>query len=135
LGERRTGDQPNRRLRVMRVLIVEDDEASLVLARRLIEHMGHTVLTATDGLEALATAEATRPDLLLLDLRIPKLAGLDVVRALRRDRLFETMSIIAVSADVGADDRALAISAGCDDFVAKPYQPADLRAAVRRRET
>jgi DNA-binding response OmpR family regulator len=116
----------------MRILIVEDDESSLDLAKRLVEHMGHTVLTASDGLQALALARSERPDLLLLDLFIPGMAGVDVVRELRNDERVRAVPIIAISAGTTAD-RAEAMSAGCDDFVSKPYQPEELRAAIRRR--
>ena len=125
--------RPPRHHRPMRILIVEDDDASLYLAKRVAEHMGHTVLSASDGVQALATARSERLDLLLLDLRMPGISGLQVVRELRADPSLRTLPVIAVSADASTDDREAAMSAGCDDFVAKPYQPEELRAAIRRR--
>ncbi len=117
----------------MRILVVEDDDSSLQLAKRVAEHMGHTVLTANDGVQGLALAGAEKPDLLLLDLRMPGIPGLQVVREIRSDPRLQALPIIAVSANTGSDDRADALAAGCDDFVGKPYEPEDLRAAIRRR--
>ena len=119
--------------RDMRILIVEDDESSLYLAKRVVGHMGHSVLTASDGLQGLATARTEKPDLLLLDLRLPGIGGLDVVRAVRSDPALRTLPVIAVSANNSPEDREAALAAGCDDFVVKPYQPEDLRAAIQRR--
>lgn len=115
----------------MRILIVEDDESSLELAKRLVEGMGHTVLMASDGTQGLALARSERPDLLLLDLHIPGISGFDVARELRKDERFRVLPVIAVSAGTSAD-RAEAMSAGCNDYVSKPYEPEDLRAAIRR---
>ena len=117
----------------MRVLIVEDDEASRYLAKRVVEHMGHEVMTATDGVDGLASARREHPDLLLLDLRMPGMNGLDVVREIRSDPSLRALPVIAVSANNSSEDREAALAAGCDDFVVKPYQPEDLRAAIRRR--
>jgi two-component system cell cycle response regulator DivK len=111
--------------------IVEDDESSLELATRLVESMGHTVLRASDGTQGLALARSEPPDLLLVDLHIPGISGFDVARELRKDERLRVVPVIAVSAGISAD-RAEAMSAGCDDFVSKPYQPEDLRAAIRR---
>lgn len=115
----------------MRILIVEDDDSSLELAKRVVEGMGHDVLTARDGAQGLTLARSEKPDLLLLDLHLPGLSGFDVARELRNDERLRAISIIAISAGTPAD-RADAMSAGCDDFVSKPYQPEDLRAAIRR---
>jgi two-component system cell cycle response regulator DivK len=117
----------------VRILIVEDDDSSLDLAKRLVEDMGHTVLTASDGTKGLAFARSEKPDLLLLDLRMPGIDGLQVVREIRADPTLRTLPVIAVSADIADDGRAAAMAAGCDDFVAKPYDPEELRAAIRRR--
>jgi two-component system cell cycle response regulator DivK len=116
----------------MRILIVEDDESSLELAKRVVEDMGHAVLMASDGSQGLALARSERPDLLLLDLHMPGISGFDVARELRSDERLRAVPIIAISAGTSAD-RAEAMAAGCDDYVSKPYQPEDLRAAIRRR--
>jgi len=112
----------------MRILVIEDDEASLDLARRVVQGMGHTVMTAGDGLQGLALVRSERPDLVLLDLHLPGIDGFQVVRELRQDK--SALPVIAVSAG-GAADQVRAMVAGCDGFVLKPYQPEELRAAIR----
>lgn len=69
----------------IRILVIDDDDSSLELAKRVAEHMGHTVLTAGDGVLGVALARSERPDLLLLDLRLPGVTGLQVVREVRAD--------------------------------------------------
>lgn len=115
----------------MRILIIEDDESSLELAKRLVEGMGHTVLKASDGTKGLALARSEQPDLLLLDLHMPGISGFVVVRELRNDERLRDVPVIAISAGTSAD-RAEAMSAGCNDYVSKPYEPENLRAAIRR---
>jgi two-component system cell cycle response regulator DivK len=116
----------------MRILVVEDDEPSLDIARRVVEGMGHTVLTARDGVQGLALARSERPDLVLLDLHLPGLSGVEVVRELRVDEHLRALPVIAVSAGTLVD-RENALSAGCNDFVFKPYEFTRLRAAIDRQ--
>lgn len=111
---------------------MEDDESSLQLAKRIVVSMGHQVLAEKDGGRALMTAQAEKPDLILLDLHLPTLDGIEIARALRAETATRSIPIVVVSAG-SALDRAKAISAGCDDFLAKPYQPDQLRAAIRKR--
>lgn len=113
----------------MRVLIIEDDPASRDLATRILAGIGHSVVTAANGLEGIRLAHEQRPDLVLLDLHLPDVPGWIVAAQLRADDAFRTTPIIAVSAGT-SDDRANALGAGCSDFLAKPYAPAALRATV-----
>jgi CheY-like chemotaxis protein len=119
-------------LAAMRILIVEDDDSSLDLAKRVAEGMGHTVLMASDGSEGLALARSARPDLVLLDLHMPGISGFEVARELRNDEGLRAVPIIAISAGTPVD-RLDAMSAGCDDYVPKPYEFEMLRAAIRRQ--
>jgi CheY-like chemotaxis protein len=115
----------------MRILIVEDDNSSLELARRVVVSMGHAAIMSRDGLEGLAVAHSERPDLVLLDLHLPGISGVDLVRALRADNALRTTPVIAVSAaSLNAEPEAMA--AGCDEFVSKPYELQHLRDAIRR---
>ena len=116
----------------MRILVVEDDEASLDIARRVAERMGHTVLMARDGVQGLALARSERPDLVFLDLHLPGLSGFQVVRELRADEHLRALPVVAVSAGTLVD-RENALSAGCNDFVFKPYEFTRLRAAIDRQ--
>jgi twitching motility two-component system response regulator PilH len=115
----------------MRILVVEDDDASLHLARRVAEAMGHTVLTAVDGRQGLETALAELPELVLLDLRLPEMTGFEVVQRLRRDPSTRGMRVVAVSA-IESVDGGLALVAGCDELLQKPYEPERLREVIRR---
>lgn len=115
----------------MRILIVEDDEPSLLLAKRVVESVGHTVSAARDGLQAVSLARSEKPNMILLDLYLPGIAGLDIVRTLRADEKLREVPVIALSAG-DIHDQAEAIRSGCNEFLSKPYQPEQLRAAIRR---
>ncbi len=115
-----------------RILIIEDDLNNLDVAQRIVRAAGHEALTATDGVTGLEVARTERPDAVLMDLLIPQLDGWSVTRKLRAEPWAQGIPIIAVSALAMQADRALALEAGCDDFVSKPYAPAELRAVLSR---
>ena len=115
-----------------RVLVVEDEANNLDVAQRIIRASGHEALSAVDGVSALDVARAERPDAILMDLLLPRLDGFSVARALRAEDWAAHVPIIAVSALSHPGDRARALEAGCDDFVSKPYAPAELRAILVR---
>ncbi len=110
-----------------RVLIVEDDPASMDLALRIVRLEKHEPITTADGETALAVARAVRPDLVLLDLHIPKLDGWGFVTRLREEEWGKTVPVIAVSASATPPERERARRSGCDDFLAKPYYPEQMR--------
>lgn len=108
-------------------ILVVDDEADLVSVLRFgLEAAGYAVIEAGDGEEGLAQAHEHRPDLMVLDLMLPKLDGYKVCRALKFDDRFRNMPIIILSARSGEQDRQLALDMGADDFVTKPYDMQDL---------
>src|SRR2546428_6557695 len=115
-----------------RVLVVEDEANNLDVAQRIIRASGHEALSAVDGVSALDVARAEHPDAILMDLLLPRLDGFSVARALRAEDWAAHVPIIAVSALSHPGDRARALEAGCDDFVSKPYAPAELRAILVR---
>ena len=115
-----------------RILIIEDEPNNLDVARRVVRAAGHDALTATDGVTGLEIARSERPDAILIDLLLPQLDGWSVTRKLRAEPWAQGIPIIAVSALAMPADRALALEAGCDDFVSKPYAPAELRAVLAR---
>jgi two-component system sensor histidine kinase/response regulator len=117
---------------VGRVLVIEDDVNNLDVAQRIIRAAGHEAIAATDGAAGIATARAERPDVILVDLLLPRVDGWTVTKTLREDEWAKDVPIIAVSALAMQQDRARAIEAGCDDFVSKPYAPAELRAVLAR---
>ncbi|HYK97906.1 MAG TPA: response regulator [Candidatus Acidoferrales bacterium] len=115
-----------------RVLVIEDDPNNLDVAQRIIRAAGHEPISATDGASGLETARAERPDVILVDLLLPRVDGWTVTKTLRTEPWAKEIPIIAVSALAMQQDRARAIEAGCDDFVSKPYAPAELRAVLAR---
>lgn len=111
------------------VLVVEDD-ASIALGLRInLEGEGYEVLAADDGESGLALALERRPDLMILDVMLPKMNGLEVLQAVRRKGL--AMPIIVLSARTGEMDKVAGLELGAEDYVAKPFSLAELLARVR----
>jgi DNA-binding response OmpR family regulator len=110
-------------------ILVIDDEARIVkLVRDYLERAGFQVLTARDGETALQVARLERPDLIVLDLMLPGLDGLDVCRRLRQE---SGVPIIMLTARVEEADRIVGLELGADDYVTKPFSPRELVARVR----
>lgn len=114
------------------VLIVEDDPTNRMLATRVLGAAGIQYAEAVDGEQALMMLAGRKPDLVLMDLSLPGLDGWEVTRRIRRNPELSDLPILAVSAHAMSGDRDKAIAAGCDDYVTKPYRPADLIAAIAR---
>jgi DNA-binding response OmpR family regulator len=118
-----------------RILVVDDEPKIVRLVRDYLEHGGFDVLVARDGREALMRARTERPDLVVLDLGLPGLDGLDVTRALRRDT---SVPLIMLTARDGETDKVLGLELGADDYLTKPFSPRELvariRAVLRRHE-
>jgi DNA-binding response OmpR family regulator len=113
----------------MRKVMVVDDEPKIVqLARDYLEHAGFAVVVAHDGQAALATARAERPDLIVLDLGLPELDGLDVVRTLRAE---SNVPIVMLTGRSEESDKLVGLEIGADDYVTKPFSPKELVARVR----
>ena len=110
------------------VLVVEDEPKILDVVRDYLADAGFTVTTATDGRAALASARAAPPDLVVLDLGLPGLDGLDVARELHRR---SSVPIIMLTARGGEVDRVLGLELGADDYLVKPFSPRELVARVR----
>jgi DNA-binding response OmpR family regulator len=112
------------------VLVVDDDPKIVMLVRLYLEQEGYGVLVARDGLEALDTARQEQPDLIVLDLLLPQVDGLDVCRLLRAE---SQVPIIMLTARSMEDDKILGLDLGADDYVTKPFSPRELMARVRAR--
>jgi CheY-like chemotaxis protein len=114
------------------VLIGEDEPDNQVILQTVVESLvGVRAEVAGDGLAVLASVERERPRMILLDLMMPGLDGLQVTRHLKGDPLTAGIPIVAVSAMARADDREAALAAGCDAFVRKPFELDDLEAVIR----
>ena len=113
----------------MKTILVVDDEPKIVqLARDYLERAGLRVLTAYDGKSALAVARSEKPDLVVLDLGLPEMDGLDVTRALRKG---SNVPIIMLTARAEESDKLIGLELGADDYVTKPFSPKELVARVR----
>src|SRR2546423_1053647 len=115
--------------RSMRTVMVVDDEPKIVqLARDYLEHAGFAVVVAHDGSAALATARAQKPDLVVLDLGLPVVDGLDVARVLRGE---SNVPIVMLTGRSEESDKLVGLELGADDYVTKPFSPKELVARVR----
>ena len=113
----------------MKTILVVDDEPKIAqLARDYLEHAGFAVVIASDGPAALSAARRRRPDLVVLDLGLPGLDGLDVTRELRRD---SAVPIVMLTARDDELDKVLGLELGADDYLTKPFSPRELVARVR----
>jgi DNA-binding response OmpR family regulator len=113
-----------------KVLVVDDDPKIVSLIRLYLEQEGYHVLVARDGLAALNAARQQQPDLILLDLLLPQVDGLDVCRLLRAE---SQVPIIMLTARSTENDKILGLDLGADDYVTKPFSPRELMARVRAR--
>ena len=110
------------------ILIVEDDPHTVELVRLYLNHDGHQVITAATGPDGLRLAQERPPDLILLDLMLPGIDGIELCRALRAQ---SDVPIIMVTARVAEDDRLAGLDLGADDYVTKPFSPKELAARVK----
>jgi len=110
------------------VLVAEDDPKQAELLRRYLEHEGHAVVVVGDGRAALDEVRHNPPDLLVLDVMMPRVDGLDVCRILRRDSDLPVLMLTARSTE---DDLLLGLDLGADDYLTKPYSPRELAARIR----
>jgi DNA-binding response OmpR family regulator len=111
-----------------RVLVAEDDPKQANLIRVYLEREGHSVLVVGDGGKALEHSRARRPDLLVLDVMLPGVDGLDICRILRAE---SDVPILLLTARSTEDDKLLGLDLGADDYVTKPFSPRELAARVR----
>ena len=111
-----------------RILIIEDDPDTTELIRLYLVRDGHQVLTASDGVQGLRLAQEDAPDLIVLDLMLPRMDGLEVCRRVRQN---SQTPIIMLTARVEEEDRLGGLDMGADDYVTKPFTPRELAARVR----
>ncbi|MFE5481638.1 response regulator transcription factor [Streptomyces sp. NPDC056527] len=111
------------------VMVAEDDEKQAELVRRYLEREGHSVTVVCDGRAALDRVRECEPDLLILDVMMPRTDGLDVVRVLRGEA--RELPVLMLTARSTEDDLLLGLDLGADDYMTKPYSPRELMARVR----
>jgi len=116
----------------MKILLVEDNELNRDMLTRRLQRKGYVVVEAVDGIEGVEAATRERPDLVLMDLELPRLSGLEATRRLRGDPATATLKIVALTAHALSDVRQEALDAGCDAFETKPVDFASLIVTIER---
>src|SRR5690348_9940364 len=101
-----------------RILVVEDDRLSLIVLRQLLTAQGYEILQASEGWDGISRARSAQPDLIVMDIRLPDISGLDATVLLKQDEQTRNIPIIAVTALVTPEDKANALDSGCDAYIA-----------------
>ena len=113
-----------------KILIVEDNAANMTLAIFLLESAGHTVINATDAEAGLTLARAEQPDLILMDIQLPGMDGLEATMLLKQDHATRAIPVIALTALAMKGDEARIRAAGCNGYIAKPLAYKDFLAVI-----
>ena len=116
----------------MTILYVEDNEANRMIVRDLLKRTKYALIEAFDGEAGVARALEARPGLILMDIQLPKISGLEAIRRLRANPATETTPIIAITSFALSGDDAKAKAAGATAYLAKPYSPFDLLKLIRQ---
>jgi cyclic di-GMP phosphodiesterase len=114
-----------------KILVVDDESANVELLKTLLKGEGYTVVTASDGQQALEMVEREHPDLVLMDVRMPKLTGFEVCDHIKQNKATRLTPVVLITALAERQDRIQGINAGADDFLTKPLNQHELRARVR----
>ena len=113
-----------------KILIVEDNPENMRVMEMALRTKDYTLLKATDGQEALDVATGEQPDLIIMDIQLPKVSGLEVTRKLRASPAFTRILIIGLTAYAMKEDRETVIEAGCDAYLPKPFSIRELREMI-----
>ena len=114
------------------ILYVEDDELNRRIVRDLLRRTSYRLIEAVDGEAGIATALEARPDLILMDVQLPKVSGLDAIRALRGEPALAHTPIVAITSFALSGDQQKAKDAGASAYLAKPYSPFELLGVIRK---
>lgn len=112
------------------ILVVDDDPAISEMLSIILESEGFNIVAVMDGAEAVSTAERVQPDLILLDLMLPGMNGIDICRTIRQT---SSVPIVMLTAKTDTVDVVLGLESGADDYVNKPFKPKELVARIRAR--
>jgi two-component system, cell cycle response regulator DivK len=116
---------------VPKIMVVEDNEINLKLFNDLLKAQGYEVVATQDGTVAVELARATRPDLVLMDVNLPKISGLAIMALMKADDDLKSIPIVAVTACAMKGDEEKIRAAGCEDYVAKPISIPDFLRVVK----
>jgi two-component system cell cycle response regulator DivK len=114
------------------ILYIEDNEYNRKIVRQLVSRTSYRLIEAIDGESGVAQAQKELPDLILMDVQLPKMSGLDATRVLKADPRTSDIPIIVITSFALSGDREKAAAAGADSYLAKPYSPRELLALVRK---
>ncbi len=114
------------------VLVVEDNDLNMKLFQVLLETHGYNVLQTKDGMEVLSLARQHHPDLILMDIQLPEVSGLEVTKWLKEDEKLKSIPVIAVTAFAMKGDEGKILEAGCDAYIGKPISLPDFIQTVQR---
>ena len=114
------------------ILIVEDNEKNMKLVRDILRHNGHETIEAPTGGEGVRLASERKPDLILMDIQLPDIDGIEALARIRNDPSLDAMPVIAVSASVMPDDQQKIVTSGFDAFVIKPINLKQFLDTVKR---
>src|SRR6202000_966021 len=115
-----------------KILVVDDEPEAVELVEFNLKQAGFSVVTAADGAEALNKARAASPNLIVLDLMLPEISGLECCKMLRRDPATSGVPIIMLTAKAAEIDRVLGLELGADDYITKPFSPRELVLRIKR---
>lgn len=115
-----------------RILLVEDNLATIDVMQQELDFLGYEVTVAKNGVEAVEMAGSQLPDLIILDIRIPQMDGLEAASRIRKDPKTQTIPILAATAKALPGDREECLASGCDEYIAKPFSHKELEAVLKR---
>jgi two-component system, cell cycle response regulator DivK len=124
--------EPDHEPRRRKVLIVEDNELNMKLFNDLLTAHGYETLQTREGMEALALARRHRPDLILMDIQLPEISGLEVTRLIKEDQDLRLIPVVAITAFAMKGDRERIRGGGCEDYIAKPISITGFLQTVER---
>jgi len=108
-----------------KILVVDDNQDSRELVLKILKGKGHQLIEAVDGEDALEKVAAEQPDLILMDISLPKIDGYEVTRRLKQNKKFASIPVIALTAHAMKGDKEKALASGCDDYISKPINVRD----------
>ncbi len=126
------GDSPMPDIGEKTVLVVEDNDLNMKLFHDLLEAHGYQILQTKDGVEALSLAREHHPDLILMDIQLPEVSGLEVTRWIKQDQDLREIPVVAVTAFAMKGDEEKIREGGCEAYIAKPISVSSFLATVRR---
>ncbi|MBW8010478.1 MAG: response regulator [Chloroflexi bacterium] len=116
----------------MKILVIEDNQDNRDLVSFLLEHAGHEITTAVNGIEGIEAAQVQHPDLILLDLALPEMDGWEVAKKLKTDPTTSDITLVALTAYTMPEDKRRAMDAGCEGYLSKPINAATFPGEVAK---